>query len=81
MMDQWRVHRCDVPEPDQRTRLQALRDLVLGPDSYGIVFLFLLADYVFLTVGWSGAVALIVSAIWLGLTVLLAFAFPRSRTA
>ena len=60
-------------EPDQRTRRQALRDVVLGPDSYGIVFLFLLVDYVFLTVGWSGAVALIVSAIWLGLTVLLAF--------
>jgi hypothetical protein len=61
------------PEPDQRTRRQALRDIVLGPDSYGIVFLFLLVDYVFLTAGWNGAVALIVSAIWLGLTVLLAF--------
>ena len=61
------------PEPDQRTRWQALRDIVLGPDSYGIVFLFLLVDYVFLTAGWNGAVALIVSAIWLGLTVLLAF--------
>jgi len=50
-----------------------MRDLVLGPDSYGIVFLFLIGDYVFLTVGWSGSSALIVSAIWLGLTVLLAF--------
>ena len=59
--------------PSSRTRLQALRDIVLGPDSYGIVFVFLIADYVFLTVGWSGGVALIVSAIWLGLTVLLAF--------
>jgi hypothetical protein len=46
---------------------------VLGPDSYGIVFVFLVGDYVFLTIGWSGGLALIVSAIWLGLTVLLAF--------
>ena len=37
------------------------------------MFLFLIVDYVFLTVGWHGSVALIVSAIWLGLTVLLAF--------
>ncbi len=52
---------------------QALRDIALGPDSYGIVFLFLLGDYVLLTVGWAGAAALIVSATWLGVTVLLAF--------
>jgi hypothetical protein len=57
----------------ERSRLAALRDIVLGPDSYGIVFVFLVVDYVFLTVGWSGGVAIIVSAIWLGLTVLLAF--------
>jgi hypothetical protein len=58
---------------DRRSRLQALRDIVLGPDSYGIVFVFLIVDYVFLTVGWTGGVAIVVSAIWLGLTVLLAF--------
>ena len=58
---------------DTRSRLAALRDIVLGPDSYGIVFLFLVVDYVFLTVGWTGRVAIIVTAIWLGLTVLLAF--------
>jgi hypothetical protein len=65
----------DRPSPgrDQRSRLHALRDILLGPDSYGIVFLFLLGDYVFLTVGWSGRVTLIVTTIWLGLTVLLAF--------
>jgi Ion channel len=60
-------------QPARPSRLQALRDVVLGPDSYGIVFVFLVGDYVFLTVGWSGSTALIVSAIWLGLTVLLAF--------
>ncbi len=60
-------------EQGGRTRWEALRDVVLGTDSYGIVFLFLLVDYVFLTVGWSGSIALIVTAGWLGLTVLLAF--------
>ena len=53
--------------------MQALLDLALGPDSYGILFLFLVVDYVFLTVGWTRQRRLIVSAIWLGLTVLLAF--------
>jgi hypothetical protein len=57
----------------RRSRPAALRDIVLGPDSYGIVFLFLVVDYVFLTVGWHGSVAIIVSVAWLGLTVLLAF--------
>ena len=46
---------------------------MLGPDSYGIVFLFLVGDYVFLAVGWTGRLSVIVTAIWLGLTVLLAF--------
>jgi hypothetical protein len=58
---------------DGRGRLAALWALALGPDSYGIVFLFLVVDYVFLTVGWTGRVAIIVTALWLGLTVLLAF--------
>ena len=56
-----------------RSRWRALWDIALGPDSYGIVFLFLIGDYVFLTVGWDGNVALIVSVIWIGLTMLLAF--------
>jgi hypothetical protein len=60
-------------ERGRRSRVQALWDIALGPDSYGIVFLFLLVDYIFLSVGWHGGVALVVTAIWLGLTVLLAF--------
>jgi hypothetical protein len=60
-------------QPVERSRLAALRDIVLGPDSYGIVFVFLVVDYVFLTVGWRGGAAIIVSVAWLGLTVLLAF--------
>jgi len=59
--------------PAQRSRLRALQDIVLGTDSYGIVFVFLAVDYVFLTAGWHGSLALIISSIWLGLTVLLAF--------
>jgi hypothetical protein len=60
-------------QQDSRSRLAALRDIALGPDSYGIVFLFLVGDYVFLTVGWTGRLSVIVTAMWLGLTVLLAF--------
>jgi uncharacterized membrane protein len=60
-------------QPEGRSRLAALRDIVLGPDSYGIVFVFLVGDYVFLTVGWTGRLSIIVTGIWLGLTVLLAF--------
>jgi Ion channel len=66
--------RPQTPQPqDRRSRLVALRDIVLGPDSYGIVFVFLVVDYVFLTIGWRGSVAIIVSVTWLGLAVLLAF--------
>src|SRR5271165_5117245 len=60
-------------QKDRRGRLSALWAIALGPDSYGIVFLFLIVDYVFLTVGWTGRLAIIVTAMWLGLTVLLAF--------
>ena len=64
---------ADSTSNRQRGRLAALRAIALGPDSYGILFLFLVVDYVFLTVGWTGRVAIIVTAMWLGLTVLLAF--------
>jgi hypothetical protein len=61
------------PSKGERSRLEALRDIALGTDSYGIVFLFLVVDYIFLTIGWTGPVAIIVSAVWLGLTMLLTF--------
>jgi hypothetical protein len=61
------------PQARTRSRWRAFQDIVLGPDSYGIVFVFLVVDYVFLTIGWTGAAAVIVSAIWIGLTALLAF--------
>ena len=71
-------------ESDQRraasgsgSRLSTLRAIAIGPDSYGLVFLLLIGDYVLLTSGWRGSVALIVSAVWLGATVLLAFHTSR----
>jgi len=54
-----------------------LRAVALGPDSYGLVFLLLIGDYVLLTSGWRGSAALIVSSVWLGATVLLAFHTSR----
>ncbi len=50
-----------------------LRTLAFGADSYGLVFLLLVADYVLLTVGWQGDAALVVSTVCLSLTLLLAF--------
>jgi hypothetical protein len=50
-----------------------LRTLAFGADSYGLVFLLLVTDYVLLTVGWTGDSALVVSTVCLSLTLLLAF--------
>jgi hypothetical protein len=54
-----------------------VRAIAFGPDSYGLVFLLLIGDYVLLTSGWRGSAALIVSSFWLGATVLLAFHTSR----
>ena len=69
-----------VPDPSVRADGSAwslLRAVALGPDSYGLVFLLLIGDYVLLTSGWRGSAALIVSAVWLGTTILLAFHTSR----
>ena len=72
----------DSQEPPSALREEAasprfwwrtLRTLAFGADSYGLVFLLLVADYVFLTIGWTGGGTLIVSTICLGVTLLLAF--------
>lgn len=54
-----------------------LRASLLGTDSYGLVFLFLIGDYILLTAGWKGSLALVVTVGWLSLTVLLAFRTSR----
>jgi hypothetical protein len=54
-----------------------LRAIAFGSDSYGLVFLLLVGDYVILTSGWRGTAALVVSSAWLSVTVLLAFHTSR----
>lgn len=69
-----------VPDPSVRadgSPWSMLRAVALGPDSYGLVFLLLIGDYVLLTSGWRGSAALIVSSVWLGATILLAFHTSR----
>ncbi len=56
---------------------QRMREVAFGSDSYGLVFLLLVGDYVLLTSGWRGTAALVVSSAWLGLTVLVAFRTSR----
>ena len=64
-----------APEPRSvATRVQAV---AFGADSYGLLFLFLIGDYIFLSVGWRGSLALVITATWLSLTVLLAFRTSR----
>jgi hypothetical protein len=59
------------------SRRQLLRLATRAPDSYALVLLLLVFDYVLITVGWSGGVALVVrSALFLG-TLLLAFHTSR----
>jgi hypothetical protein len=62
---------------DRGSPWSVLRAVALGPDSYGLLFLLLIGDYVLLTSGWRGSAALIVSSVWLGATVLLAFHTSR----
>jgi hypothetical protein len=70
----------DAPVPSVEatgSRWSLLRTVALGPDSYGLLFLLLIGDYVLLTSGWRGSESLIVSSVWLGVTVLLAFHTSR----
>jgi hypothetical protein len=62
---------------ETRSFAARLRDVVFGADSYGLVFLFLIGDYVILSSGWKGSLALVITAAWLSLTVLLAFRTSR----
>jgi hypothetical protein len=55
-------------------RVQAV---VFGVDSYGLLFLFLIGDYIILTVGWKSSLALVITAAWLSITALLAFRTSR----
>jgi hypothetical protein len=61
----------------RKSRWSLIRSIVAAPDSYGLVFLLLIADYVLLTIDWKGSAALLVSTGLLGATVLLGFHTSR----
>jgi Ion channel len=54
-----------------------LRQAARAPDSYALLLLLLVVDYVILSVGWTGSWALIVTTAFLGLTAVLAFHTSR----
>ncbi len=65
--------RPEEPIPEKVPRRGVLRAIVEAPDSYGLLFCVLIVDFVVLTVGWSGAGALILRTGWLCVTSILAF--------
>jgi hypothetical protein len=65
--------RPEEPVPEKMPRRGVLRAIVEAPDSYGLLFSVLIVDFVVLTVGWSGAGALILRTGWLCVTSILAF--------
>jgi hypothetical protein len=65
--------RPDEPAPEKVPRRGVLRAIIEAPDSYGLLFCVLIVDFVVLTIGWSGAGALILRTGWLCVTSVLAF--------
>ncbi len=66
-----------LAEPVGASRLQVLGAIVRAPDSYGLLFIFLIVYYVLLTIDWNGRLSLLVRVAWLCLTTLLAFYTSR----
>ena len=54
-------------------RKGVIRDAARASDSYGLLLILVLIDYVMLSVGWTGGWVLVVSTAFIGLTALLAF--------
>ena len=67
----------DILDLSHLSRAQALRLAARAPDSYVLLLFLLVADYVLLTVGWSGGAALVARTVLFALTVLLAFHTSR----
>lgn len=61
----------------QPARRSLLVELIRAPDSYGLLLLVLVVDYVLLSSGWSGRAALLVTTAFLGITPVLAFHTSR----
>jgi hypothetical protein len=64
-------------QPPTPSRRQVLGAIVRAPDSYGLLFTFLIVYYVLLTVNWNGRLSLLVRVSWLCVTTLLAFHTSR----
>jgi voltage-gated potassium channel len=64
-------------EPVAASRLQVFRAIVRAPDSYGLLFVFLIVYYVLLTINWNSRLSLLVRVAWLCVTTLLAFYTSR----
>jgi hypothetical protein len=69
--------RDDTSELGGLTRRRLLRLAARAPDSYGLLLILLVVDYVLMTVGWSGAWAVFVRSVLLLVTLLLAFHTSR----
>ena len=54
-------------------RRGVIRDAARGSDSYGLVFLLVVMDYIVLSVGWTSGVPAIVGTALIGVTALVAF--------
>jgi hypothetical protein len=62
---------------ESNRRGSILAQAARAPDSYALLLLLLIIDYVILSVGWTGSWALIVTTGFLGLTAVLAFHTSR----
>jgi hypothetical protein len=62
---------------DAITRRALLRQAARAPDSYALLLVVLLIDYVILSVGWTGPWAIVVTTMFIGLTSLLALHTSR----
>jgi hypothetical protein len=65
--------RAEERSPEKVSGRGVLRAIIRAPDSYGLLFCVLIVDFVVLTIGWSGAGALILRIGWLCVTSVLAF--------
>lgn len=63
--------------PPQLRRSALLRAAARAPDSYGLLLVLLLVDYVMLSVGWTGDVAVVVTTAFIAATSVLAFHTSR----
>lgn len=67
----------DPGDVNKLSRKQVLRLITRAPDSYVLLLILLVADYVTLTVEWTGNAAFLVRTVLFVLTVLLAFHTSR----